>query len=353
MKGPVVRSNPTRAALTRHAILGPVKTEAEAREQTTALMEARVGAMLAAVDRSPRMSADEAAVIARNMDRILRSQKRAVALGELCATVGLGDGRDPKALFNYRLPDDGAVQRKLIRDARKYVRIARALASMSAVSEPDLLRELFRGTRYVGGNEAAHPDAALDILELIEAVAAWITRTTRISEAFDVATTFGGIATYGRSGEISYHFRGVPHDPLFEIMPSERGYPELSLCYWEDSPSHLLGISKWELRLDDDSLGRLSLREQIMLALAPGSDGRPRPFLVERPVCVIESQGQEYVVQRHSTKHIREGWSFDLSNGRRATFHADELALEWDQIRSTLPDSAADEALFLRESHID
>jgi hypothetical protein len=159
---------------------------AAARESSPPIIvTARLSGILAAVAENPKLMPGDAKQFASNTDTILRSLKSRISLGQLCQQLNLGDGKDPKALYNYRAPPEEGAGRKYVKDARKYLRLVEAIASAAGTSLPSLQRELIRGSSFDKTDHSAS-DAAVDCLELINGMGEWLMRTTEVQRAFEL-----------------------------------------------------------------------------------------------------------------------------------------------------------------------
>lgn len=255
-------------------------------------LNARIHQIRKMVDQAPKMSPEDTLQVARNLDKILKREKTKISLGALCGDVGLGDGRDPKALYPYRnsAKENGICNRRLAKNAKKYIEIVEALAKRLNQDEKPLLKELFWKTSYDDERmreEGAEPDIVIDLLELIDGMTHWICQTLPIEEAFKLAeehkVAYDRLRAKGQRANV-YALEwlggdvGFPRVPVFEINETYHNVPPL-------------------IQSSDGREFKIRTVRAYSLGIGPDRSGRPVPIFFSHDSTFAETLGQRYPIR--------------------------------------------------------
>ena len=305
--------------------------------QPPALSDARLSGMMARVDAQPKMSAADAAIVATNFDRILRSLKPQLNLGKLCSHAGLGDGVDPKALYNYRASADGR-QRKYVRDANKYLSLVEVTSKLTHEPITGLQRQLFQGSSYAGG-EGDDGDPCFDCAELIAGLRDWIVRTTRLSEAFSAVEKYSmRVEASERSAGLRVSFGTTPFSDV-ELEPRVALFGKKT-----DLQTYLQAWSGQEMTCNATIQGTqeavlVNVVETAYLSLARRRAGVSADIQHIQEIMVATRAGSIPVYWAETTQN---GMCFSLSGGKKVEVNIPEVTTLWSQLTGPDADEISD-----------
>ena len=246
--------------------------------------ELRASQLRGSISAHPKMTKNETVLMATNFDRIINSVKTNISLGELCKKSNIGDGTDPKALYNYRQPHGKSVRPKLVKDATRYLKIIDVLAQMLGRQPAGLVVELCRGTAYAtvsgDGREFGVEATAYDLIDALDATLTWIRRTTRIDAAFSAIINNGIDVSRSIGGKVSFLFGNRSHHPHidgFRMQYIDAGnslfYPELPVYYSIKTPK-ICSEPGWVCKVNNTP-AKYFEKYMMSLIIVPDANGQP------------------------------------------------------------------------------
>jgi hypothetical protein len=221
-------------------------------------------------------------VVTQNMDRIRAEAKSAgISPGLWCeARFGRKNRNPTNALYPY---SSKAPPNLKIKHSAKYFELVKALASLGYSDEDSLLVRLCQGTRYAG--PALAYDAASIAFDLIENAVEWIVSTSRIEEAFRVASNLGVMNPREDAYDHGRHWKESADDePLIweddercmNVLPLFRAdYP---MTAFEDFFGSTERTGEWKCTINGNA-AELRIAAEVALAVLPTKTFEVRPYL--------------------------------------------------------------------------
>ncbi len=237
----------------------------------------------AEVLKQPKMSTRVAAIVARNLDTLLKELKDSgLAMHEVCRSAALGNpgDRDAKALWKYRNPE-GSEQRDYISQAPKYIRLVEAIADIKdhpySGTSSALLRRVFASTPYSPPVSTKGSDASVALKTILDEVVSWIARQIDLAQAYK-------------------RFRGGKLSPTGQFELATACLSHLELGYKDedvkDDEGHPLVVKS-----ESGSRYDLRIREVISLFIGIDHDNMPRPYLAfEKSLVAISPDLEGYLL---------------------------------------------------------
>jgi hypothetical protein len=241
----------------------------------------------AEISKQPKMKAQVAAHVARNLETLLNELKgNGVSMHAICSAAKLGNpnDRDAKALYKYRNPE-GSALRKYISKAPLYARIAEAIADIKDHPYSDftgeLLRRVFEGTSYAPALTTSG-DASIALKVILDEVTNWIGRHLNLAQTYERLQRMH--PNNFSKPSASWQFE-LATEPLLGLpwhgCRLELGYKDVKVA--DDKGLPLI------LKSEENKLYDLCFREEVSLFLCMDDEAVLRPYLAFEQSLVAKS----------------------------------------------------------------